>query len=571
MIVSKESYFQQLKYTRNAALLLMACCFLSRECYTAEHEIVDSKQHRTTPKSLDEALRACTPLPEALTNLIACYIRLSKERIKQLHDMLSLGSRPKNNPYGEYYISIDHKELTALDPEDLILPCYDTTGLALLYERYYNRHACDTTEIRAAILQKIAEVVQKFPHAINELMGTGKTLCHVVTQQSVDQGLIQHDLFDIFKASARWDVYGDCLNEKFDCLSLLLSKPNLQLRNDKDRELLTSMIKQCDLNSPEPTPLYYALTHGVSDEIIKLLMEHKADPDQLLSDNTPVELARKYKRSEKLIELLSTHSKTTSRITIENALSQHTPLPLEHIKLIALYLPIKDTDSMRERLRAIMRSRPLNLDPSTYTYPVEKDGLTGLDMLWGSYLGCEGSQQIPTIIKILIRRYPELINKTDQKSLSLCHQAVHYAACWNGSTNKNTIRHDLLDVLRKNNSIDWSTRDMRGRTCLMSLMDQQNLVFNKDEKKDKSFITFLAQKCGINSKDYNGYTALALAILNNVGYDVTGLLIELQADPHLANGDRDPETALALARKLNRPPELIKLLEKNSPPSSTRS
>jgi len=578
MIVSKESYFQQLKYTRNAILVLVACCFSFRECYTAEHEIVDSKQHRATPSKREQSLQCLswptknqmlqhllehTNLPTALNDIIIKYIfHLSEERIKELRDMLSSGWPSRDQRY-------QPSNFSTLDPYDLISPFDDKnklTGFALLCYRYFDKNACNYDARKNAILQKISEVVQKFPGAINEPMGDGKTPCSIIISCSIEHGLIRHDLFDIFNASACWKTA--------DGLRALVSQYNLRFNSEKkaeakDRALLTSMIKQYDLNSPKSTPLYNALTCGVSDEIIMLLIQHQTDFGRVLLDEHLIELAREHKRSEGLVELLGTHSKTISRVTIESALLQHTPLPSDLTTLIVQYLTWTETEKMRKDLYTTLSCRPTHLDPSMYTYPVEKMGITGLDMLWNNYLGCASSNNIHPIIITLVQRYPELISTTDQKymSLSLCHQAVCSATYWNDRINKHTIRHGLLDVLRENNSIDWSTRDIDGQTCLISLMNRYKFAFNEDEhdkKKDKSFITFLVQKCDINSKDYKGDTALSHAIDRDADPEVVKFLVELKADPHILNGPSTrAQTALQLAMTRKRSPALIAFLKNN--------
>lgn|GEM_PF-3492740 len=482
------NYFQKLRCAHTAILVLLACCFSFRECYTAEHELVDLKQRIATPKSLKEVLLAYTPLPQQLTTLIACYMQLSKERFEQLYDMLSHGSRPNTHPHDPYYIPMNYKELTALNPDDLILPCDDKTGLALLCHRYYDNPSCDSTDIRKAILQKIEEVVQNFPDEISDL---------------------------------------------------------------------------------KPTLVLDALRCNASDQIINLLIQHRTSTEQLFCDETPVALAQANKRSPELIEVLSQACKISSRITIKSALCHHTPLPSQSIELITRYLPLEDTDTMRADFCTIMGRHPLDLDPSTYTYPLNKMGTTGLDMLWNDYLGCTGSKKIPAIITTLIQLYPQRISQLNKKSggLSLCHRAIYHATCldyatrWGDERAKHIIQHDLLDVLRNNKLIDWSIPDIHGHTCLMLLVSQPNLALKPNDIKDKSLLKFLAEKGGINNGNNSGYKALGLALLHNVHLEVIQYLVELKADPHLSNGNTDPKTALELAVKLNKSRALIECLQ----------
>ena len=89
----------------------------------------------------------------------------------------------------------------------------------------------------------------------------------------------------------------------------------------------------------------------------------------------------------------------------------------------------------------------------------------------------------------------------------------------------------------------------------------------------------MAIQCDINATSWHGKTALHHALNGDIGTDneVTGaddnvirfLVVTLKANPTIPNKYGQTASDLAKARKRSR--ELIELLEKNSPPSSTRS
>jgi len=221
------------------------------------------------------------------------------------------------------------RNLQSINPRYLMYPLTkdNETGLHLLVSGHLlKKHLQGVDqESEDEVLNLITQILETFPNALNiKDSFSGLTLCHLAAKYSFSKdGFIQHALFDLLNKTgkARWDI---CDISQKNCLMKLMNtrekfkfNPDQKLA-EKDKALIKSMVTaKCYLESKNSfcrTVLYETVRQGGSQDVIRFLVELKANPHTLNKVTKPestVDLAIYHRDREKdLIEYLQNAGKS---------------------------------------------------------------------------------------------------------------------------------------------------------------------------------------------------------------------------------------------------------------------
>ena|GEM_PF-3055405 len=307
---------------RNIIFLLITL-FMSRSFDASEKALSVREQ-------MVNNLMEYTPLPSALMTIVTEYALIDEARKNEIFSLLS--AKPRG-----VYKDINDQQLDNLgvhELEEIIDEKEQQSGLYWLVERYMDGTSDDTIAVRRKMLEKIEVTIKKFPDSANVFRRRDQQpLCqHVAAKSiklykiykartsgpgcdSVEHVVVDHEIFDIFKASnVNWYT---CSAMGWTSLMWLVAHRDLQFHPDpvqktKDEALLKLLIGppekkiiNAQLFLIEDTALHITLKRNVDEGIIRLLIEHKADPRIKGHKNkTAIELAIQNQRSKELRECL---------------------------------------------------------------------------------------------------------------------------------------------------------------------------------------------------------------------------------------------------------------------------
>ena len=273
-------------------------------------------------RELQGSIMKSTPLPQELAHIIVGYVApISHERKQELLLLIGYNKSRKNAGFQR----IDEQKFNDVslhELEEIIDEEEHKSGLYLLAGRYMESPNCDNNGIiREKILEKIKATITAFPDSVNTVRKLDQQpLCQFVLEccKFTDGGLINHDILDILVESKRVDWFKRGRGG-WTSLMRLVNYIELRFNPDPVKRAKDETLFKIVIGPPEKevinlrcfttgeTALHVALRCGACDEIVRFLVEHKADPriKDASKKLNALQLVIKQKRSSELIKFLS--------------------------------------------------------------------------------------------------------------------------------------------------------------------------------------------------------------------------------------------------------------------------
>ena len=247
-----------------------------------------------------------------------CYVALISDGRKQgLLSLIGYDRYRKNAGFQR----IDEQKFNDVSPHELVEIIDEEeyeSGLYLLAGRYMES---PNGIIREKILEKIKATITAFPDSVNTVRKFDRQpLCQFVLEccKRANGGLIDHDILDtlVESKSVDWFKRG---RGGWTSLMRLVNYIELRFNPDPVKRAKDETLFKIVIGPPEKevinlrsfttgeTALHVALRCGACDEIVRFLVEHKADPriKDASKKLNALQLVIKQKRSSELIKFLS--------------------------------------------------------------------------------------------------------------------------------------------------------------------------------------------------------------------------------------------------------------------------